>query len=154
MAFCPNCGKDIPDGQVFCSNCGASLNAAPEQVAPVAPAVDPYDHTAEYTPEDISQNKVIAMAAYLLGAVGIIIALLAAPQSPYASFHLRQALKFTMVEILLLVVSAVLVWTFIVPIAAAIAIAVLGVIEIICFFQVCQGKAKEAAIIRSLGFLK
>ncbi len=152
MAFCPNCGKEIPDGQVFCSNCGASMNAPVAQ--PAAPAVDPYDHTADFSPEDISQNKVIAMAAYLLGAVGVIIALLAAPQSPYASFHVRQALKFTMVEILLLIVSAVLVWTFIVPIAAAICVGVLGVIEIICFFQVCQGKAKDAPIIRSLGFLK
>jgi len=152
MAFCPNCGKEIPEGQVFCSNCGASLNAPGAQ--PAAPAVDPYDHTADFSPEDISQNKVIAMAAYLLGAVGVIIALLAAPQSPYASFHVRQALKFTMVEVLLLIVSAVLVWTFIVPIAAAICVGVLGVIEIICFFQVCQGKAKDAPIIRSLGFLK
>lgn len=152
MAFCPNCGKEIPDGQVFCSNCGASMNAPVAQ--PAAPAVDPYDHTADFAPDDISQNKVIAMAAYLLPAAGVIIALLAAPQSPYASFHVRQALKFTILETLLGIVAVVLGITVIVPFAAAICMVVLVVIEIICFFQVCQGKAKDAPIIRSLGFLK
>ena len=48
----------------------------------------------------------------------------------------------------------VLFFTVIVPIAAAVMFIVFEVIAIICFFQVCQGKAVEPAIIRSLGFLK
>lgn len=51
--------------------------------------VDPYDHTAEFSQKDISDNKVIAMLVYLMGAVGIIIALLASSESPYVSFHVR-----------------------------------------------------------------
>ena len=84
----------------------------------------------------------------------IIIALLAAPQSKYAAFHSRQALKLDIVSTLLLIVSAVLAFTFIVPIAGAICIAILFVVRIICFFQVCSGKAKDAAIIGKLPFLK
>lgn len=125
-----------------------------QPVYPQQPMYDPADHTAEFDPEDISQNKVIAMAAYILGTLGIIIALLAAPQSKYAAFHSRQALKLDIVSALLLIVSAVLAFTFIVPIAGAICIAVLFVVRIICFFQVCSGKAKDAAIIGKLPFLK
>ena len=75
---------------------------------PVQPAYNPADHTAEFASDDISKNKVVAMAAYMLGVVGIIIALLAAPESPYASFHSRQALKLEIVNQLLLIVSLVL----------------------------------------------
>ena len=121
-----------------------------QPVYPQQPAYDP----AEFDPEDVSQNKVIAMAAYILGTVGIIIALLAAPQSKYAAFHSRQALKLDIVSTLLLIVSAVLAFTFIVPIAGAVCIAILFVVRIICFFQVCSGKAKDAAIIGKLPFLK
>ena len=94
-----------------------------QPVYPQQPVYDPADHTAEFDPEDVSQNKVIAMAAYILGTVGIIIALLAAPQSKYAAFHSRQALKLDIVSTLLLIVSAVLAFTFIVPIAGAVCIA-------------------------------
>ena len=109
-------------------------------------------------------NTVIAMgsftnAAFLIALKEmwieyIIIALLAAPQSKYAAFHSRQALKLDIVSTLLLIVSAVLAFTFIVPIAGAVCIAILFVVRIICFFQVCSGKAKDAAIIGKLPFLK
>lgn len=127
---------------------------APYQQYAQAPVFDPYDHTAEYSPKDISDNKVIAILVYLMGTIGIIIALLASKESPYVAFHLRQGLKFLAVEVLVGIVSAVLFFTLIVPIAGGIFLIVLWVIKIICFFQICSGKAKEPAIIRSLGFLK
>jgi uncharacterized membrane protein len=96
----------------------------------------------------------IPYGGWWLLPVGIIIALLASHDSAYVRFHLRQALKFIVVETLTLIVSGILVWTFIVPIAGGIFTAILGVLQIICFFQICGGKAKEPAIIRSLGFLK
>lgn len=121
---------------------------------PYPPMPSPSDHTAEFDPEDISQNKVTSMAPYVLGILGLILAFLAAPQSPYAAFHCRQALKIEIVSTLLLIVSGVLVWTFIVPILGMICVAILFVVRIICFFQVCAGKAKEAPIVGSLPFLK
>ena len=192
MKICPNCQQQMDDNLAFCMNCGTQLPAGqpvpapqpvptPPPVAPVtpppttqfnnqvppqngpygnvqpgqpAPVFDPYDHTAEFAAKDISDNKVISMLVYLMGAIGIVIALLAANTSPYAAFHVRQALKFTVVNILLSIVTVVLCWTFIVPIAAGIAALVLLVIKIICFFQICKGKAVEPYIIRSLTFLK
>lgn len=180
MANCPNCGAPIGEDAAFCTNCGARVTPpeapqaayVPPQDANIPPqggnvppqgpytppqyayVPDPSDHTAEFDPEDIAKNKVIAMAAYLLGTLGIIIALLAAPDSKYATFHSRQALKFSIVDILLSIIMVVLCWTLIVPIAGGICILILLVIRIICFFQVCSGKAKDAPIIGSLPFLK
>lgn len=139
------------DNTAFCSNCGFSFTGQPAMPMPV---IDPYDHTEEFDPADISENKVIAMLPYLMGWVGIIIALLAVNNSHYVSFHVKQAIKFSVVEILLGIVAVVLFWTFLVPIAAVILCIVLAVVKIICFFQICSGKAKEPAIIRNLTFLK
>ncbi|MCQ2406355.1 MAG: DUF4870 domain-containing protein [Oscillospiraceae bacterium] len=152
MKFCPNCNLSYPDEANVCSQCGGQLSFVPNQFAQ-AP-VDPFDHTAEFDRKDISDNKVTAMAPYLMGVLGLIIVFLAAGNSPYAAFHARQALKIQVVTILLGIVSAVLFFFFIVPIAGGICIVILGVIDIICFFNVCNGKAKDAPIIRKLGFLK
>ena len=154
MQTCPKCNAQVEDGAIFCSGCGNQMQAGqPVYAAPVQ-MYDPYDHTAEFDAKDISDNKVYAMSVYLLGWIGIIIALLAAQKSDYAAFHVRQAIKFTVVQTLLSLVALVTFFTVIVPIAAGIMTAVLAVVEVICFFQVCGGKAKEPAIIRSLTFLK
>lgn len=150
MAYCKNCGARIPDDAGFCGECGASVSDG----AGVLRYADVYDHTAEFDPEDVSSNKVVAMSAYILGIVGIVIALLAAPNSKYAAFHSRQALKLSITNTLLTFIMILLSWTIIVPIAGAVCVVILWVVRIICFFQVCSGKAKEAPIIRSLGFLK
>ena len=178
MAFCPNCGAQVPDGTTVCPQCGAQIAAAgqpqqgqPQQGQPQpnyqrpnfqqAPyqqppyryqqAPDPKDHTAEFDPQDISDNKVFAMAAYLMGTLGAIIALLAAQKSPYAMFHVRQALKISMCEILLVIIAIIPIvgWIF-----SGVCTIILLVVRIILFFQVCHGKAKEAPIVGSLGFLK
>ena len=118
---------------------------------PVPPA---NDHTADFDAEDISSNKVVAMAAYLLGTLGVIIAFLTAKDSPYASFHARQSLKLLVVEALVEIISLALFWTIVVPIAGVISLVIILVIRIICFFYVAAGKAKDAPIIGSFPFLK
>ena len=152
MKFCPNCGSPLEEGAVTCPNCGdpLTLNAEP------APAVyvDPMDHTAEFEAGDISDNKVVAMLPYLLGIVGLIIALLARSDSPYANFHVKQYLKICVCEAIIAICSAVLCWTILVPIAGGICVVILLVVRIICFFQICKGEAKEPAIVGRLGFLK
>ena len=151
MKICPKCQSQLDDNAAFCSNCGAQFAAPQAQYATI---YDPYDHTSEFDQKDISDNKVISMLVYLMGWIGIVIALLGSHSSPYVSFHVRQALKFCVVEMLMAICVALLFWTFIVPIAFAIMEIVLFVIKIICFLQICSGKAKEPAIIRSLKFLK
>ncbi|MBP5662087.1 MAG: zinc ribbon domain-containing protein [Clostridia bacterium] len=157
MKICPNCQAQLDDNAAFCTRCGTAFaqpgqTAQPQYAAP-APAVDPYDHTDEFDAKDISDNKVFAMLPYL-SVLGIIIALIASGQSPYTRFHVRQGAKFFVLETLVVLAMAVLCWTFIVPFAGAAALCVMLVLQIICFVQVCQGKAKEPAIICKFGFLK
>lgn len=157
MAFCTNCGNPMPENATFCEKCGAPAGYQPSQNPYSAPYtqvyVDPHDHTADFDPADISENKVYAMAAYLFSVLGIILAVLAARDSKYAAFHAHQSLKLTIVTTLIAIVSTVLCWTVIVPIAGGVCALILLVIRIICFIQICGGKAKDAPIISSLSFM-
>ncbi|HIT33903.1 MAG TPA: zinc ribbon domain-containing protein [Candidatus Faecousia intestinigallinarum] len=180
MKFCPKCGAQMDDAAAFCPNCGAPASGQPdaEYTQPSyseSPKANPYDHTSEFDPADISEHKTLCMLPYLLGTIGIICTLLSRKDSKYVEFHLRQALKLEVVTVLLGVLggalaicSKLLSWSWVVPILSGIVHVVLGacsaavlvcliivfILKIICFFQICAGKAKEPAIIHSLGFLK
>lgn len=177
MKTCPGCGAQTNDEAAFCTKCGAKFQEQEAEYTyagnasnvnnnytannqnfqggyAAAPQIDPYDHTSEFSAKDISDNKVFAMLVYLMGTVGIIIALLGSQSSPYAGFHVRQALKIVVLDILIGICTLLLFWTIIVPIAAAIAFVVLFVVKIICFFSICNGNAKEPPIVRSFGFLR
>jgi len=123
------------------------------QPAP-APIKDPADHTDEFDAEDVSENKVVALTAYLLGMVGIVLAAIIAKDSKYVKFHIRQVLKFQVTFILLALVACILAITVIVPLAAGIFALVLGIIELITIVRVMKGKSVEPAIIKKLPFLK
>ena len=159
MKICPKCNVQMNDDLGFCPTCGNPMGVAQQpqlqqQWGQQPQYYNPYDHTAEFDPRDISDNKIMAMLPYLLGTLGIIIALLASRESAFTYFHVRQALKLKVSEILLAVCTALLFWTIIVPVAAVICSIIISVLKFIAFFQICGGKAKEPAIIRSLGFFK
>lgn len=149
MKVCPNCRTTFPDSASHCTQCGAPLTSANPQ--PTYTGASATDHTAEFSPEDISENKVFALLPYIMGFIGVIITLLASHSSPYAGFHVRQALKIQVVFLL----SAVL---LIIPILGWIAYGVWAIITLVLnligFFRVCGGKAIEIPIISSFGFLK
>ena len=148
MAFCSKCGSELPAGSATCPSCGAIIGGEA-----TVPAVDIYDHTADYDAKDISENKVYALCAYAFDVLGIIICLLAAKDSPYAQFHAREATKITVATVIVAVLTSVLCWTCIVPVAGIVVLCILCVVKVIAFVQVCQGKAKEPWLVRSLTFL-
>lgn len=167
MKVCPKCGSQMNDNDSFCETCGMGFGGdaphdnsqqpnegQPNNWQQPVEHINPYDHTAEFDLKDISANKVIAMLCYLLGTVGVIIAMLGSQSSPYAGFHVRQAIKFTVVDILLGIIGVVFFWTFLIPLLCGICYVILFVVRIICFFSICKGNAKEPPIIRSLGFLR
>ena len=147
MKTCPVCGAELEDSAAFCSTCGARLDAA------AAPVLDPYDHTAEFESRDIADNKIYGILIYLTSLLGVIVALLAAPDSRYVRFHIRQCIKLTICEALVGLITALLFWTVIVGILGGIAVVVLAVVQIICLVNACKGLAKDAPIVRKIGFL-
>lgn len=148
MKVCPKCNAQMEDNAAFCTSCG---NAFYQQSAP---AYDPYDHTAKFDAKDTAEHKNVAMLSYLLGIVGVIIMLLSGKNSPYLAFHTRQIIKIAILEAIVSIASAALVWTLIVPLAGAVCAIILLVVRIICFFQICAGKSKEPVIVREFPFLK
>lgn len=148
MAFCIKCGSEFPAETPLCPNCGEQMDA-------VAPDYfDEWDHTADFTPEDISEGKLLAMMSYLTGILGIVMTYLGAKDSPFAMFHAREALKINICIILVAIFTSLLFWTCIVPFAGAIAEIILWVLCIIGFFNVCNGKAVEIPILRGMKWLK
>ena len=154
MAFCSKCGSEIPEGTAFCAACGTPVGAGASAGAAPVYATSEFDHTAEFNAKDISDNKVFAMMSYLLGPVGAVLTYLGAKDSAYAMFHAKEALKYTVVVIVLGVLTALLCWTCIVPIVGGIAITVVTVCDFISFINVCKGLAIEMPIIRSIKWLK
>lgn len=167
MKICPHCGNRMDDSAMFCTSCGgqwiqpsAEMPGMQNQYGPDQTGYSygadysfPYDHTAEFTQQDIHDNKVICLAIYMLGVAGIIIAMLGSKESPFTAFHVRQALKITILEALTGIATAVLCWTIIALIAGPIFLGVLSVVRIICFVRICSGKAIEPPIVRSFAFL-
>ena len=162
MKICPNCRNQMEDDALYCPVCGTAVTITPAPapsymetpayIAPV-PKADPYDHTEKFSKADISDHKLLCMLVYLLDFFGMIIALLAAKESEYTAFHMRQSMKYTILEALIGIAAVLLGWTFIVPILAFIATIILVVLKLISFAQVCKGQAKEPSIIRSIKFL-
>ena len=50
MAFCTNCGAELPEGAKFCTECGAKVFAEPEKQEPAQPAQVPDSPVQGYYP--------------------------------------------------------------------------------------------------------
>lgn len=175
MIICSKCGTQMNDGTAFCKNCGTPVGQ-PQMVQPQMgmnqgayqpqqPAFDPYNHTAEFSAKDISDNKVMAMLPYLFSWIGVVLVLLASKESPYASFHVKQYLKVLVTQAVMSLISIACIVVMIIPVlgwiigglglvAIAIMNIILFVVTIIGFFGVCKGTAKELPIVKGLKFLR
>ena len=145
MAFCSNCGAELPEGATSCPNCKAVFSTAVRK--------DIYDHTSEFDAEDIADNKLFALCIYIFDILGIILGALLVKDSKYLMFHLKIALRIEIISVLTAIASAILCWTIIVPFAGAIFCIMLFVIKVIAFVQVCKGEAKDPWLVREFKFL-
>lgn len=152
MKFCPKCGAQLDDAAGFCPTCGFSF-ANPQQAPQMQgyAAVPAHDHTAEFSAQEVSEGKVFALAIYLLGIAGIVVALLGSRDNKYVAFHIRTYLK---IQICLIIGVVACIIPIVGWFAYGVWAIILAVLEIICFFNVCGGKAIDPAIIRGMGFLK
>ncbi len=156
MKTCPKCGSQIEDNNLFCHVCGTNLDNPVVVEQGMRPT---WDHTDEFSAEDVRDNKVVAMIMYLSGLYGTLICfailwLVGKGKSDYLFFHVKENFKITLVDTLLVIFAVFFFWTVVIPIAAAICGVIIMVLRFICFVQVAKNQSKEVAIIRGLKFLK
>ena len=114
-------------------------------------AFDPKDHTSEFDPQDIADNKLFAILPYLFSCIAGIIVGIYVKDSEFVKFHIKNSIRIDVTAFLLLLVCII---PFIGWVVAIIGVVVLVVIDIIALVWAFQGKAKELPIISSIGFLK
>ena len=114
-------------------------------------AYDPNDHTSEFDPQDIADNKLFAVLPYLFSCILGIIVGMYVKDSAFVKFHIKNSIRLDIAKILALLLCII---PFLGWIAAAVCGLVLAVIHIIAIVWVFQGKAKELPIISSISFLK
>jgi hypothetical protein len=78
--FCPNCGRDMRDGEQFCTGCGMRLNNGPNHGMPPSYSAAPmYDSQNQYNGPDqpVAPSKAIPLLMGLLfGLFGVLLAVL------------------------------------------------------------------------------
>ena len=112
---------------------------------------DPKDHTVEFDAADIADNKLFAAVPYFFSAIVGLIAGIYVKDSAFVKFHIKNALKLDIITVILCMFFAI---PFVGWIFAGVCLLILLVVKIICMVQVLQGKAVDAPIVGSIGFLK
>ncbi len=155
MAFCSNCGQQLPENATICPNCGTSSAQQTQQAAPQteqpkaqpAPAVPQgKDFTANFDPKDIQDNKVMAVLAYLSWLILIPLLVSPAKDSPYVRFHVNQGLILFIATFISGLLSVVCI--------GAITGIICFVLMILGIVNAAQGKAKELPIIGKFRIIK
>ena len=114
------------------------------------------DSTSEFDPNDIEQNKVMAILAYLSWLV--LIPLFAAKESKFARYHCNQGIMLAIAEIIVWVIFGIL---SIIPYVGWIFIVLNSLISLVCLvfavtgiINAANGKAKELPFIGKFNILK
>jgi len=163
MANCKNCGNHFADNVKFCPSCGAPAEVQAEQAdlsAKLTALNDTADTTGEFEPQDIAQNKVMAVLAYL-GPL-VLVPILGAKESKFARYHANQGLLLLIASIAWSIVSSILSsiiiaisWrlAFVSSLLSLVSLVFL-VLAIIGIINAANGKAKELPIIGKFKLLK
>lgn len=116
------------------------------------------DSTSQFTQQDINDNKVMAILAYI--GILVLIPILAAPQSKYARYHANQGLVLFIIELIYAAITGVL--GFVLAMLhlgfLAIIFSLIGIVFLVYMIlgivNVVNGTAKELPIIGKIKILK
>ncbi|MBQ2848707.1 MAG: zinc-ribbon domain-containing protein [Clostridia bacterium] len=149
MRYCSSCGNRIDENARVCPVCGAKTEKKSDK-SDVQNKIEDFitnftntaDTTAQYTADDITKNKSMAVLAYL--GLLFLVPLLAAKESPFARYHTNQG-------ILLFIVQTIGVAATQIPYAGWAAGALINVFTtallVIGVLNAIKGEAKELPII-------
>ena len=112
---------------------------------------DPSDHTADFDPKDIADNKLFAALPYFFTCLVGILAGIYVKDSEFIKFHTKVSIQYDLAGILAMLFIIIPIVGWIVGIVLEIVILVCRIISIVYVFQ---GKAKDAPLVGSIGFLK
>lgn len=168
MAFCSNCGTEVEEGVKFCPFCGQAINGENAKQAnktdfsdKLQGLNDTADTTDEFSPEDIAQNKGMAVVSYL--GILVLIPIFGAPKSKFARFHANQGLVLFIADIAYSIVQSIITKVFyaISWSLGSIVSSILGlvwilflVLVIIGIVNAANGRAKELPVIGKITILK
>lgn len=114
------------------------------------------DTTAEYDEQDINNNKIYAILAYL--GILVLVPIFAAKESKFARFHANQGLVLlicaVVVEVALSILSLIPYVGIVFSILSWIVSVVIFIFCILGIVNAAQGKAKELPIIGKFKLLK
>ncbi len=180
MSFCSKCGARLNEGATFCSNCGAPQEVpaqqawtppeqqgwtseqqgwSPEQQA-WPPGQQAWSNEQQFHPQDIENNKVMAVLAYL--GVLVFVPMFAAKESKFAHYHVNQGLVLFIAEvayaILYAILSSILLaisWRlYVITRIIGLLSLVFLVLSILGIVNALNGKAKELPVIGKIKILK
>lgn len=171
MAFCRNCGANIPDTATFCSHCGTPVqpNGAPQQN--YQEPINNNNAQVMFNPADVQENKIMGVLSYIW--LLVLVPIFAAKDSEYARFHAKQGSKLCILSlayslaswIVNLVIGAIFSPTYFLfgfrpnPIAVivssllSIVSVIFLVLAILGIVNACSGERKELPFINKIKFL-
>jgi len=138
MAYCRQCGAQLPDTAAYCPSCGARTAAGEN-------ASGQYGGTRS----DIEDNKLISILCYF--GIFFLIPYLTRPESRFVKFHSNQGLVLFLFCLISGAAAKIPVLGWLVGMAC-------GVFGFVCFVlgivNVCNGEMKELPLLGQIQILK
>ena len=163
MAFCGNCGAQLPEDAKFCISCGNAVNASSNTQAEQQQqyAQPQYQEPVQSDEADISENKAMGILAYISWLV--LVPLFAAKESKFARFHTNQGLVLAIAESAYAVTALIVVELFsliawwlglVMTVLFWIAAPLFVVFTILGIVNAAHGRCKELPIIGKFRIIK
>ena len=163
MAFCGNCGAQLPEDAKFCISCGNAVNASSNTEAEQQQqyAQPQYQEPVQSDEADISENKAMGILAYISWLV--LVPLFAAKESKFARFHTNQGLVLAIAESAYAVTALIVVELFsliswwlglVMTVLFWIAAPLFVVFTVLGIVNAAHGRCKELPIIGKFRIIK